>query len=653
MGKINVLDKHIANMIAAGEVVENPASVVKELVENAIDAGSSAVTVEIQSGGIAYIRITDDGIGMTPEDAKTAFLRHATSKISKADDLEKIGTLGFRGEALAAISAVSKIDLITKSREADMGVALRVEAGSVIRESESGCPDGTTIIVRELFYNTPARMRFLKKDATEAASVENIVKYISLSHPEVSIKFIKDGKDILHTPGDGEVKSCMYALFGRDFANNMYSVEDEQRGIRVSGFTCAPQASRGNRGLQFFFVNGRCVKSRMLSIALDNAYKERIMKGRFPTCVLMLDIPLGQVDVNVHPAKTEVKFARERDVFDVVYFGVKSALEKSERSPVSPQPTVSPAPVKIDTVTENQTRLESFSAPAKPKAPAFEYKKPEPKPAEKEESEEINIAKLFIKREDPMKVTLRSDFKATYGTPAKTPVEEEAPAEKVEEKPAEETKPKVEEIIPAPPAEEPVPEKEPERELNLRYIGETMNTYIIVEYGESVIFIDKHAAHERIIFEKLQKTVGEPQSQLLLTPEIISFDKVSAAALLDNREELSKLGFEVDEFGDGCVIVSAVPDGIEASDCVSVLEEIAETLKSGARAKKPDVLSEIMYSVSCKAAMKAGHKNSPEELIAIAKRVLLSDDIRYCPHGRPVMIEFTKTELEKKFKRIV
>lgn len=651
MGKINVLDKHIANMIAAGEVVENPASVVKELVENAIDAGSTAVTVEIQSGGIAYIRITDDGIGMTPEDAKTAFLRHATSKISKADDLEKIGTLGFRGEALAAISAVSKIDLITKSREADMGVALRVEAGSVIRESESGCPDGTTIIVRELFYNTPARMRFLKKDATEAASVENIVKYISLSHPEVSIKFIKDGRDILHTPGDGEVKSCMYALFGRDFANNMYSVEDEQRGIRVSGFTCAPQASRGNRGLQFFFVNGRCVKSRMLSIALDNAYKERIMKGRFPTCVLMLDIPLGQVDVNVHPAKTEVKFARERDVFDVVYFGVKSALERSEKAPAAPPQTVTASTPRIDTVTENQTRLESFSTPSAPKTPAFEYKRPEPKPAEKEEREEINLAKLFIKREDPMKVTLRSDFKATYGPPQKATVEEEAPAEKVEEKPAEETK--VREIIPELLAEESVPEKEPEKELNLRYIGETMNTYIIVEYGESVIFIDKHAAHERIIFEKLQKTVGEPQSQLLLTPEIISFDKVSAAVLLDSREELSKLGFEVDEFGDGCVIVSAVPDGIEASDCVSVLEEIAENLKSGARAKKPDVLSEIMYSVSCKAAMKAGHKNSPEELIAIAKRVLLSDDIRYCPHGRPVMIEFTKTELEKKFKRIV
>ena len=651
MGKINVLDKHIANMIAAGEVVENPASVVKELVENAIDAGSTAVTVEIQSGGIAYIRITDDGVGMSAEDAKTAFLRHATSKISKADDLEKIGTLGFRGEALAAISAVSKIDLITKARDAEMGVALRVEAGSVIRESESGCPDGTTIIVRELFYNTPARMRFLKKDATEAASVENIVKYISLSHPEVSIKFIKDGKDILHTPGDGEVKSCMYALFGRDFANNMYSVEEEQRGIRVAGFTCAPQASRGNRGLQFFFVNGRCVKSRMLSIALDNAYKERIMKGRFPTCVLMLDIPLGQVDVNVHPAKTEVKFARERDVFDIVYFGVKSALERSEKTTVAPPQTIPVTPQKVDTVTENQTRLESFTIPQKPKTPAFEFKKPEPKPVEKAESEESDIARLFIKRENPMKVTMRSDFRETYrAEPKKEEIPQTTPAAVEEEKLPPQTLPKLEEQVEAVP--EAPAEKETE-EINLRYIGETMNTYIIVEYGESVIFIDKHAAHERIIFEKLQETVGEPQSQLLLTPEIISFDKVAAAAILDNREELSKLGFEVDEFGDGCVIVSAVPDGIEASDCVSVLEDIAESLKSGARAKKPDVLSEIMYSVSCKAAMKAGHKNSPEELIAIAKRVLLSDDIRYCPHGRPVMIEFTKTELEKKFKRIV
>ncbi|MBQ5778086.1 MAG: DNA mismatch repair endonuclease MutL, partial [Oscillospiraceae bacterium] len=313
-------------MIAAGEVVENPASVVKELLENAIDAGASAVTCEIQNGGISYIRVTDDGKGMERDDAKCAFLRHATSKISKADDLEKIGTLGFRGEALAAISAVSKIDLITKTPTADIGLALRVEAGKVIRESDSGCPSGTTIIVRELFYNTPARMRFLKKDATEAANVEGVVKSAALSHPEVSIKLIKDGRDILHTPGDGVVKSCMYALFGRDFANNMAEVKTADRGLAISGFTCLPAASRGNRAQQFFFVNGRPVKSRMMSAALDAAYKEKLMKGRFPTCVLMLSLPLSEVDVNVHPAKTEVKFSKEREVFDIVYYGVKYAL---------------------------------------------------------------------------------------------------------------------------------------------------------------------------------------------------------------------------------------------------------------------------------------------------------------------------------------
>ncbi|MBQ6698762.1 MAG: DNA mismatch repair endonuclease MutL, partial [Oscillospiraceae bacterium] len=351
MGRINVLGQHIANMIAAGEVVENPASVVKELVENAIDAHSQSVTVEIQNGGITYIRVTDDGSGMEPDDAKTAFLRHATSKISKADDLEKIATLGFRGEALAAISSVSKIDLITKSATAEMGVAVRVEAGQVIRESESGCPDGTTIIVRELFYNTPARMRFLKKDATEAAAVEAVVKSAALSHPEVSVKFIKDGKDILHTPGDGIMKNCIYALFGRDFANNMHNVSQDLHGMKISGFTCTPQSSRGNRAMQFFFVNGRPIKSRMLSVALDNAYKERIMKGRFPTCVLMMEIPLGQVDVNVHPAKTEVKFARERDVFDLVYFSVKTALEKSEKREIVP-PQIQ-KPVQVDNITEN------------------------------------------------------------------------------------------------------------------------------------------------------------------------------------------------------------------------------------------------------------------------------------------------------------
>lgn len=610
MGIINVLDTHVANMIAAGEVVENPASVVKELLENAIDAGASAVTCEIQNGGISYIRVTDDGKGMEREDAKCAFLRHATSKISKADDLEKIGTLGFRGEALAAISAVSKIDLITKTPAAELGSALRVEAGKVIRESDSGCPSGTTIIVRELFYNTPARMRFLKKDATEAANVEGVVKSAALSHPEVSIKLIKDGRDILHTPGDGVVKSCIYALFGRDFANNMAEVKTSDRGLSVSGFTCLPSASRGNRAQQFFFVNGRPVKSRMMSAALDAAYKEKLMKGRFPTCVLMLTLPLSEVDVNVHPAKTEVKFSKEREVFDIVYYGVKSALEKKEERVITPPRMPKAAPV--DNITENQTRI-SFSAPPKrEEAPVYT-------PPRRES--------LFS-----APVMMRSDSFTKYDREIK---EEKPKAELSEEK--------KEEIIPPP----------EEKELQIRFIGEAMNTYIIVECEDKVVFIDKHAAHERIIFEKLKATVGSPQSQLLLSPEIIELDKALAAALLENEGELSKLGFEIGEFGDGSVAINAVPDGIDAHDAVAVLEDMAELISGGARAKKPDVLSETMYSVACKAAIKAGQKNSPEELLAIAKRVLASDDIRYCPHGRPVMIEYTRGELERKFKRIV
>ncbi len=638
MGRINVLDKHVANMIAAGEVVENPASVVKELMENAIDAHSNSVTVEIQSGGIAYIRVTDDGVGMEPEDAKTAFLRHATSKISKADDLEEIQTLGFRGEALAAISSVSKIDLITKARDNDMGCSLRVEAGTVIRESESGCPDGTTIIVRELFYNTPARMRFLKKDATEAAAVEAVVKSAALSHPEVSVKFIKDGKDVLHTPGDGMTKSCIYALFGRDFANNMNEVDIAERGISVQGFTCTPQSSRGNRALQFFFINGRPVKSRMLSVALDNAYKERLMKGRFPTCVLMLDIPLGQVDVNVHPAKTEVKFARERDVFDVVYFGVKSALEKSEKRNITPPPA--PKLPVIDNVTENQTRLESvISSTTKTEPAEKKTQNPVFEPA----------GSIFTRTtSSPERMSMRSTEFSVYDVRpkpkaklSKEKCEEEIPAVTVE--PVAE----VSEVSVCP-----EPEKK-EKNADVRFVGEAMNTYIIVEMGDSVIFIDKHAAHERIIFERLKASRGEIQTQLLLTPEIIELDKTSAAALLENRDDISKLGFEIDDFGNGSVSLSAVPDGIDAYDAISVLDGLAETLKSGARAEQPEVISETMYSVACKAAIKAGQKNSPEELRAIARRVLLEDDIRYCPHGRPVMIEYTKTELERKFKRIV
>ncbi len=646
MGRINVLGQHIANMIAAGEVVENPASVVKELVENAIDAHSQSVTVEIQNGGITYIRVTDDGCGMEPDDAKTAFLRHATSKISKADDLEKIATLGFRGEALAAISSVSKIDLITKSAAARMGIAVRVEAGQVIHESESGCPDGTTIIVRELFYNTPARMRFLKKDATEAASVEAVVKSAALSHPEVSLKFIKDGKDVLHTPGDGVMKNCIYALFGRDFANNMNEVAQDLHGMKVTGFTCSPQSSRGNRAMQFFFVNGRPIKSRMLSVALDNAYKERIMKGRFPTCVLMMQIPLGQVDVNVHPAKTEVKFARERDVFDLVYFSVKTALEKSEKRELD-RPRLQ-RPIQVDNITENQTRIEVFeekpvylkeqvlvSASSVPKMPKFDFKR----------------------SSDGMRAVLSAPPKPEYTT-RKEAVKEYNLPDKDAEKQVE-YKPQVEPVKIAP-QEVKIPSTTERQSVSLkeenadiRYIGEAMNTYIIVESGDSVVFIDKHAAHERIIFEKLRESVGTPQTQLLLVPEIMSLDKRAAAALLDNRKEVLGLGFEIDDFGDGSVAVSAVPDGIDAHDAVSVLDSLAVTLASGARASLPEVISETMYSVACKAAIKAGQKNSSEELFALAKRVLLNDDIRYCPHGRPVIIEYTKNELEKKFKRIV
>ncbi len=659
MGRINVLGQHIANMIAAGEVVENPASVVKELVENAIDAHSQSVTVEIQNGGITYIRVTDDGCGMEPDDAKTAFLRHATSKISKADDLEQIATLGFRGEALAAISSVSKIDLITKSAEAEMGIAVRVEAGQVVRESESGCPDGTTIIVRELFYNTPARMRFLKKDATEAASVESVVKSAALSHPEVSVKFIKDGKDILHTPGDGVMKNCIYALFGRDFANNMHEVAQDLHGMKVEGFTCSPQSSRGNRAMQFFFVNGRPIKSRMLSVALDNAYKERIMKGRFPTCVLMMEIPLGQVDVNVHPAKTEVKFARERDVFDLIYFSVKTALEKSEKREIVPPQVQKSLPLQVDNITENQTRIAVFEE----KPAASETQLPNKKEEEKVIKSDVPQMPMldFKHSSGGMRTVLSAPPMPEYTFKKDGVKFDNLPEVKVEKETERKPEPEHTDTTPkevgvsAPVCDDKKAENAAvkEEEPAIRYIGEAMNTYIIVECGNSVVFIDKHAAHERIIFEKLRRSVGTPQTQLLLVPEIMSLDKRAAAALLDNREEVFNLGFEIDDFGDGSVAVSAVPDGIDAHDAVSVLDSLAETLSSGARASLPEVISETMYSVACKAAIKAGQKNSPEELFALAKRVLLNDDIRYCPHGRPVMIEYTQNELEKKFKRTV
>ncbi len=645
MGKINVLSSHVADLIAAGEVVENPASVAKELCENSVDSGAAAITVEIENGGISYIRVTDDGCGMSEEDAKTAFLRHATSKIKDADDLERIATFGFRGEALAAISAVSKIDLITKERGADFGTAIRAEAGKVIRSGESGCPEGTTIIIRDLFYNTPARMRFLRKDSSEAAAVESVVRATAISHPEVSVKMLRDGREVFHTPGDSSLKSCIYALFGRGFSENMREVKIEERGITVSGFTCTPTAARGNRAMQFFFVNGRPIRSKMLAASLDTAYKERIMKGKFPMCVLKIDLPLSQVDVNVHPAKTEVKFSRERDVFDAVYYGVKSALDRDMRE----LPKVAHKTSAVDNVTENQQKIEQNAL--KTEAP-----KPSAIPSVKKEE---------TKKEAPLPffAPVKHDFPSFMGSSmAQYEVKKRSEAKAVEIKPEiepeakAEIKPEVkEEVKPEVYAgtKEAPPQVEEKAEINLRYIGEALNTYIIVEQGESVILIDKHAAHERIIFEELKKSYGKPETQLLLAPQLVELDVRGAAALLENKEEVLALGFDIDEFGDGSVAVSAVPCGIDAGDAVPILESLSERLLSGARLENPDVLSEVLYSVACKAAIKAGQKNDERELSALAKRVLGSDDIRYCPHGRPVMIEYKKSELERQFKRIV
>ena len=638
MGRINVLDKQVANMIAAGEVVENPASAAKELVENAIDAGASSVTVEIQNGGITYLRVTDDGCGMENDDAKTAFLRHATSKISNAGDLVGIKTLGFRGEALAAISSVSKIDLITKPRGGEIGTALRVEAGQIIRESESGCPDGTTIIVRELFYNTPARMRFLRKDATEAGAVENAVKSAALSHPEVSVKMIKDGKDVLHTPGDGTLKSCIYALFGRDFALNMKEVKTEEHGMSICGFACVPTATRGNRSMQFFFINGRPVKSRMLAVALETAYKERIMKGKFPTCVLSITMPEDLVDVNVHPAKTEVKFARERDVFDIVYFGVKSALDSDARETFKTQ-EVQTAP--IDNVTQNQQKI--FTEERKPEIKPF-LKSEEAPPKTENRVQTVEYTRSIPHSYEEMKKQ-RFKFSADF-----------APSAKCEIHASEQVTEKTEPAVPKKEIQKPMPtpENPPITERKkARYIGEAMNTYIIAEYNDEIIMIDKHAAHERINFEKLKANYGKMQTQMLLSPEVIDLDKTIACALLDNIDEVEKLGFEISDFGDGSVAVSAVPDGIEANDSESVLEKIGEMLKNGERARTPEKLDEIMYSVACKAAIKAGQKNSEEELKKLLDRVIEDDGIRYCPHGRPIIAVFGKNELERKFKRQV
>ena len=649
MPKIIQLSPHIANLIAAGEVVERPASVVKELLENAVDAGASKVTIEIRDGGMTFLRVTDNGCGMAPEDARTAFLRHATSKLRTAEDLAAIATMGFRGEALAAIASVSRIDLMTKTAGSLAGTSLHLEAGNIMEDSEAGCPDGTTIIIRDLFFNTPARMKFMKSDSVEGSRVAAAVQMQALAHPEVSFTFIRDGKQVLSTPGTGGLEAAVYSVYGRECAK-MVKVESRWESYTLTGYVSRPTDSRPSRSLQTFFVNDRPVKSKLLIAALEEAYRNQIMVGKFPACVLHLRLPANAVDVNVHPDKTEVKFLSEKAVFDCVHYGVLGALNKTpDRPPVqfksasavdkAPQPAPAlPAQPKPAPKQENFFRT---MTPAQFKT--FSTAMAEA-PQPKKEAAVATVAKLEQPTPPPLKEYVM--------IPQPTPIAEK-PAPIIPPAP-----PVVQEIAPPAPVEPPPDEMEmvqeeltmPE-EIPWRMVGELYNSYIIVEEGDNAFLIDKHAAHERILFDKLKANQEAITPQTLLTPVPVRLSAEGAAELLANKALLDELGFEIDEFGENTVLLRQIPMDLFPDDAADAAEALAADLLNGRHDSKDTVRDEVLHTVACKAAIKAGWRTDEKELLALVKQVMVREDLKYCPHGRPICITLSKKQLEKQFKR--
>ena len=635
MAKIAQLSPHIANLIAAGEVVERPASVVKELLENAVDAGATKVTVEIRNGGMTFLRVTDNGCGMEAEDARTAFLRHATSKLRTADDLAAIYTCGFRGEALAAIASVSRIDLMTKTADNLSGTSLHLEAGEITEESEVGCPDGTTIIIRDLFFNTPARMKFMKADSVEGGRVAAAVQLQALAHPEVAITFIRDGKQVLSTPGTGGLEAAAYCVYGRECAR-MIPVNSHWEQYTVTGYVTRPTDARPSRALQTFFVNGRPVKSRIMMAALEEAYRNQMMVGKFPACVLHLQLPATAVDVNVHPAKTEVKFLSEKAVFDCIHYGVLGALNKTPDRPqvqFTPQPASQPTPAPILPKTEAPAKKEPFFRTMTTE----EYKTFSSALASAPQPRKEAAIATAAKIEQPMNMPLREPVILPQATPK--PVMPPMP-----EPPAEVAAPIVEpemeqEVLPMP------------QQIPWRMVGELYNSYILVEQGEEAFLIDKHAAHERILFEKLKANQEAISSQVLLSPIPVRLSPAAAAELLSNQELLAELGFEVDEFGENTVLLRQIPMDLDNDSAAETVETIAADLLSGRRERKDTVRDEILHTVACKAAIKAGWVNDPAELLALVKQVMADENLKYCPHGRPICITLTKKQLEKQFKR--
>ena len=653
MGKINILDKHVAELIAAGEVVERPSSVIKELVENSIDAGATAVTVEIKNGGVTFMRVADNGSGILREDIRPAFVRHATSKVRVEDDLDAISTLGFRGEALASVSSVSHLELITKAREEEIGTRYLIEGGEEISLNDAGCPDGTTFIIRDLFYNVPARMKFLKTDMAEGNAVSNVIDKIALSHPEIALTYIRDQKQVLHTSGDGKLLSAIYAVYGREFARSLLPVDYTLGGIRVSGYISQPDKARPNRNMQNFFINNRYVISKTAMAAISEACKGSVMIGKFPCCVLNIELSYNAVDVNVHPTKLEVRFVNERPVFDAVYHAVKTALQNGEQriEVTANKPSVRVNPFELaQKVFRERDEQSAPTAPAVKKQPlkddSDELLRLLDEPV-KEEKPAIDPQKLSVSDSAP---TVADRYKAYIETKRTDP--QSAPEVQIPDdiKQVQEPVDQKTEPVPAQPAD-PAPLIETD-DNSYRYIGEAFKTYIIIEKNpRELLLIDKHAAHERIIYEKLKKEKGSGYSQLLLTPITVTLNKLDYTSVISDFEVFSEAGFDIDDFGNGTIIIRSAPQYLSLEDIESSVIEMAGYLSENKKEIRSEKMDWIYHNVSCRAAIKGGNTSTPEELIALARQVE-DEDVRHCPHGRPVCVVVKKREIERWFGRV-
>ena len=679
---IHVLDKETAELIAAGEVVERPASIVKELLENAVDSGADAVSLEIKNGGVTFIRVTDNGCGIRREDVPTAFLRHATSKIARKDDLQSILTFGFRGEALAAVSAVSKVELLTRAKGELSGTRYRIEGGAPLCCEDAGCPQGTSITVRDLFYNTPARMKFLKRDSAETSAVSGVVERMAISNPQIAVKYMVNGAVRLHTPGDGKAVSAIHMVFGKEFSGALLPVEQQSGGIGVSGFVIRPEAARTNRSMQYFFVNGRYVRSKVCSAALDEGYQGSVMTGRFAACVLNVQVDPARVDVNVHPAKIEVKFSEDKAVYDAVYFAVRSALHKND---LSPQLQMKGSDFRHQTsfdyraagtgsvrpeggVREGQLRISAQDYRAM--AQGGERRAVDQSPLEKfPQRAESSFPKpgwvsTPPSREDQSPLLRDGSFDTSYNSAPVEPLLDLLPAAKVhapaETPPLPESEPFAPEPIPSesptpePPASEP-PVQSPQKKgrfEDARIVGELFETYLVLEQGERVLLVDKHAAHERLLYERFKAEADRNSRQVLLAPVSVTLSSEEYGALLQNRDALTQAGFLIAEFGFNTVLVREAPMTAADFSLPELVADLAQQLLRSRRQLLPEKIDGLLHSVACRCAIKAHSSTSKAEFEEILRLLDEHEDVKFCPHGRPIAVTLTRREIEKQFGRI-